>query len=76
MLVILLPYCCKQSLIEYDDNIRVALLNKSKYSLTIELKVMNIISPRKDLRVREYYPLINYLRKLGIELTVISERIK
>ena len=65
-----------KSLIEYDDNIRVALLNKSKYSLTIELKVMNIISPRKDLRVREYYPLINYLRKLGIELTVISERIK
>lgn len=65
-----------KSLIEYDDNVRIALLNKSKYSLTIELKVMNIISPRKDLRVREYYPLINYLRKLGIELTVISERIK
>lgn len=65
-----------KSLIEYDDNVRIALLNKSKYSLTIELKVMNIISPRKDLRVREYYPLINYLRKLGIDLTVISERIK
>ena len=64
------------SLIKYDDNIRIALLNKEKYSLFIELNVMNTISPRRCKQVREYIPLINYLRKLGIELTVTSKRIK
>lgn len=60
----------------YDNNIIDSIRKDKEYFLSIDLKTISKISPRKELRVREYHPLINYLKKIKINLKVTSERIK
>ena len=60
----------------YDNNIIDSIRKDKEYSLSINLKELLKITPRKNKQVREYHPLINYLKKIKINLKVTSERIK
>lgn len=63
------------SLIEVYPMIRDHIVSNSAelLKLDIDLTVLSELCPRKDrLRVRNYYPLIDYLYKLGISLNVVE----
>ena len=58
----------------YDNNLIKSIKSKTLYSLNINLEIISDILPMSEKQVRAYYPLINYLRKLGIELNITSRK--
>ena len=61
-----------RELSKYDEGFKTAALSNSSYSMEISLDDIYKMVPLKYKEIRSYYPLINYLRKLGIELKVNS----
>lgn len=58
----------------YDSNLIKSIKSKTLYSLNINLNIMFDIIPMSKRRVESYYPLINYLKTLGIELNITSRK--
>ena len=65
-----------KKLIEWDENILNSIKTLQKYEFIIELDDIYNILPFNDRKVTRYYPLINYLRKFNIEMTIRTIRNK
>ena len=61
-----------QILSNYDNNISLSIRQGLKYSFNIGLDEIYEMIPFKERQIRSYYPLINYLRKLGIEMNITT----
>ena len=57
---------------EYDKNIISSILEDKTYKFSINLSEIFRIIPTIDKRVQRYFPLINYLKSLGIEMNITS----
>ena len=64
-----------RKLIEYDPNLKVKLISSELYEVKITLSKIFDIIPMYGKQIRSYYPLINYLRKLGIELNIEVDKV-
>lgn len=60
-------------LMELDENLKDSILRNQSYYFEIELSKLYKLIPMKEKQVRSYYPMINYFRRLGIEISVKSE---
>lgn len=58
---------------DIDSNIKNALENKQPYLFTIHVNDLSKIYPLSENKVTRYNPLINQLKKFGIEMRVISK---
>jgi NifU-like protein involved in Fe-S cluster formation len=54
--------------------IKNSIESDTQYDLILTLDEIYKIIPKSQKKVKEYYPLINALRKIGINLTITSER--
>ena len=59
---------------EYDIDIINCIRQKINYKVEYDLDCIYSIIPFYEKKIRSYYPLINYLRKLGIELNITSRK--
>jgi hypothetical protein len=59
-------------LCSYDPKLEDSLKYGTAYWMDIDLSILYSLIPLKEKQVRSYYPLINYLRKFNIELTINS----
>lgn len=60
-------------LMKLDENLKDSILRNQSYYFEIELSKLYKLIPMKEKQVRSYYPMINYFRRLGIEISVKSE---
>lgn len=58
----------------YDNNLIKSIKSEDLYSLNINLDIIFDIIPMSIKEVRKYFPLINYLKTLGIELNITSRK--
>jgi hypothetical protein len=58
------------ALYDYDPNLRTAIINQTPYSLSISLNEIWNIIPRNGKHKGRYKPLINYLKKRQVTLTI------
>ena len=58
------------ALYAYDPNLRTAIINQKPYSLSITLNEIWSIIPRNGKHKGRYKPLINYLKKRQVTLTI------
>ena len=58
------------ALYSYDPNLRTAIINQTPYSLSITLNEIWNIIPRNGKHKGRYKPLINYLKKRQVTLTI------
>ena len=56
----------------YDSNILSALQLNVNYSFDISLSEIHDLIPMSEKKVKKYYPLINYLRTLGIDMKILT----
>lgn len=61
---------------DYDNNIIESLNNCKKYDFIIDMEDIDKILHFNDRKVSRYYPLINYLRLFGINMTIRTIRNK
>lgn len=61
---------------DLDDCFKSALERGMPYKFNFTLDDIYELVPLKERKVRSYYPMINYFRKLGIEIIVKSEDTK
>ena len=59
-------------LCNYDSNISSSLSLGIKYNFEITLNDIFNLIPMSEKKVKKYYPLINYLRGLGIEMKIMT----
>lgn len=59
---------------EYDFNLKEKLVNREEYKLEIKLDNIHRLIPMIEKKVKSYYPMINYFRKLGVDINIESER--
>ena len=59
---------------EHDIDIINCIRQKINYKVEYDLDCIYSIIPFYEKKIRSYYPLINYLRKLGIELNITSRK--
>ena len=59
-------------LCNYDSNISSSLSLGVKYNFEITLNDIFNLIPMSEKKVKKYYPLINYLRGLGIEMKIMT----
>lgn len=57
-------------LMELDENLKDSILRSQSYYFEIELSRLYKLIPMNDKKVQRYYPMINYFRKLGIEIII------
>jgi hypothetical protein len=57
---------------ELDDNFRHALQTRTPYKLKFNLDDIYELIPMNEKKVKLYYPMINYFRKLGVEIVITS----
>lgn len=60
-------------LMELDENLKDSILRNQSYYFEIELSKIYKLIPMDRRKVERYYPMINYFRKLGIEIVIKSE---
>lgn len=60
-------------LMELDENLKDSILRSQSYYFEIELSKIYKLIPMDRRKVERYYPMINYFRKLGIEIVIKSE---
>lgn len=61
-----------QILSNYDNNISLSIRQGLKYSFNIGLDEIYKMIPMSKRRIEAYYPLINYLERLNIYMTIIT----
>lgn len=61
-------------LMELDENLKDSILRSQNYYFEIELSRLYKLIPMKEKQVRSYYPMINYFRRLGIEINIIVDK--
>ena len=64
---------CKK-LMEISEEFRDLITYKLNGEVKFTLDEMYEVIPMQERKVKSYYPMINYFRKLGIEITIESER--
>jgi hypothetical protein len=62
-------------LIEYDPELKLRLINGELYTINLTLSKIYEILPMSEKKVKKYYPLMRYLKKLGIELNIEVDKI-
>lgn len=61
-------------LMKLDENLKDSILRSQNYYFEIELSRLYKLIPMKEKQVRSYYPMINYFRRLGIEINIIVDK--
>ena len=64
-----------EKLCNYDNNLRSKLINNETYIINITLSKIFEILPMSEKKVKKYYPLMRYLRILGIELNIKVDKV-
>ena len=59
---------------EYDTKLKEKLINGEKYKLEIKLREIYELIPMSSRKVQRYYPMINYFRRLGIDINIIVDK--
>lgn len=59
---------------EYDPKFKEKLINREEYKFEIKLDNIHRLIPMIEKKVKSYYPMINYFRKLGVDINIESER--
>ena len=60
-------------LCEYNSELRYHLELGELYNFRMSLDKIYELIPMSERKIKKYYPLINYLRSIGVELTILSE---
>lgn len=55
---------------KYDPLFKEKLINKERYRIEIELSKIYKLIPMNERKSKLYYPMINYFKKLGIEIII------
>lgn len=61
-------------LMELDENLKDSILRNQSYYFEIELSKLYKLIPMDRRKVERYYPMINYFRKLGIDINIIVDK--
>jgi hypothetical protein len=64
-----------EKLCNYDNNLRSKLINNETYIINITLSKIFEILPMSEKKIKKYYPLMRYLRILGIELNIKVDKV-
>ena len=61
---------------DYDNNIIKSINSKTKYELIISIDKLYELIPVSRKEISKYFPLLNYLKTLGIDMKIESRKIK
>lgn len=65
-----------EKLSEFDEKLVSNIENGTSYTINISLDEIYKLIPMYERKSKYYYPLISYLKKLGVDLRIISERLR